>query len=333
MASTPGLKVEELTPARRPAWNALLETASNATLFHSLDFLAYHPADRFSFRHLLLVAGDRAIAAIPGGIISTPGGNRFRSPLGASVGGPALASGLSASEVIDCVATLKSYARAEGWAGIEIVLAPPAYSHSQETIGFALHSAGFRLDQRWLCGMIDLGGAAPERYRAIYRSRNVTKTRAALRNGVTVRACGREALDKFAVVYRDTYERHGVKPTHSLAELDDLMSRLPDRMLIYLAELDGEPLAGLFVMTMNERVAVSFYICNLNVRAELNANLALFAHAIDDLAARGFKYLDLGPMSMNDGTLNRGVTFFKEGIGARGQCRDQWIWSATESVD
>ena len=103
--------------------------------------------------------------------------------------------------------------------------------------------------------MIDLGGAAPERYRAIYRNTNVTKTRAALRNSVTVRACGREASISSPLSIATPMNAMASKPTHSLAELDDLMSRLPDRMLIYLAELDGEPLAGLFVMTMNERVA------------------------------------------------------------------------------
>jgi hypothetical protein len=34
------------------AWRAFLHDSNNATLFHDLDFLGYHPPDRYDFRHL-----------------------------------------------------------------------------------------------------------------------------------------------------------------------------------------------------------------------------------------------------------------------------------------
>jgi hypothetical protein len=47
---------------------------------------------------------------------------------------------------------------------------------------------------------------------------------------------------------------------------------------------------------------------------------------MDRLAMAGYRYLDLGPSAW-DMKFNRGVTFFKEGLGAVGQCRDRWCWN------
>jgi hypothetical protein len=104
---------------------------------------------------------------------------------------------------------------------------------------------------------------------------------------------------------------------------------MPERFRIALARHEGRPVAGLFLMRMNERVENAFYICQTTEDAQLNAGLALFAMVIDRLGDDGKSMLDLGPSSMPDGSLNRGVCFFKEGIGAVGYCRDRWSWSAT----
>jgi hypothetical protein len=52
----------------------------------------------------------------------------------------------------------------------------------------------------------------------------------------------------------------------------------------------------------------------------------LMAAMIDALADQGIAYLDLGP-SASDCHFNDGVVNFKEAIGARPFCRDQYSWS------
>jgi lysylphosphatidylglycerol synthetase-like protein (DUF2156 family) len=106
------------------------------------------------------------------------------------------------------------------------------------------------------------------------------------------------------------------------------MRRLPDRFRIALHRFEGRPVAGLFLMKMSETVENAFYICATSEDAQLNASLAMFAWIIDQLAENGVRRLDLGPSSMPDGSLNRGVCFFKESLGAVGYCRDRWIWNA-----
>ncbi|WP_395022664.1 GNAT family N-acetyltransferase [Dongia sp.] len=310
------------------SWRELLACSPWACLFHEPSFLAYHPQGRFHWHHLIAIHEGQPIALIPGGVAAKDGRKLFRSPLGASFGGPVLAPHLGAEDVLALLSALTSYAKAEGWAGIELTPPPAIYrADASDTLGFALQASGFALASRMLCSALPLNSKAP-RYQTLYRTRNATKTRAAQRAGIETVIGGRDLMDEFTVVLNATYQRHGVAPTHTLDELNDLIARMPERFSIALARHEGLPVAGLFLMKMNERVENAFYICRTTEDARLNASLALFALVIDRLGDADVAMLDLGPSSMPDGSLNHGVCFFKEGIGAIGYSRDRWAWSA-----
>src|SRR5262249_37644243 len=101
------------------AWNELLARSVNGTLFHDLHFLRYHPADRFAFHHLVFKRDGRPVALLPGGLSGTAGPPTFCSPLGASVGGFAVA-GLTAELAMGLVDVLQAYARMPDLAGVQI---------------------------------------------------------------------------------------------------------------------------------------------------------------------------------------------------------------------
>jgi hypothetical protein len=309
-------------------WRALLSQAPDACLFHEPEFLAYHPEGRFQFRNLMIAKGGQPIALVPGGLVD---GAVFRSPLGASFGGPVLTARLPSTDIAGAIEALQAYARAEGWSALELVPPPMIYRRDHaDALGYCLQAAGFSLEARMICHAIPLDGAAP-RYEALFRSRarrNTNKLKAADDPRHQTQAGSGELLDLFLVAFDETYARHGVKPTHTPAELADLMRRLPDRFRIVLHRFEGRPVAGLFLMKMSETVENAFYICATSEDAQLNASLAMFAWIIDQLAENGVRRLDLGPSSMPDGSLNRGVCFFKESLGAVGYCRDRWIWNA-----
>jgi hypothetical protein len=309
-------------------WRALLKEAPSAALFHEPAFLAYHPAGRFDFRPMLIAKGGQSIALLPGGL----SGNTYRSPLGASFGGPVLMPKLQTTEILAALEALQSHARAEGWSAVELTPPPMPYrADHADALGFALQATGFSLVSRMLCHAIALDGATP-RYEALFRSRarrNTNKLRAAKDARLETRIGGHELLEGFLVTFRETYARHGVAPTHTPDELADLMHRLPDRFKIVLQLYEGRPVAGLFLMQMSAGIENAFYICATSEDAELNASLAMFAWTLDHLAAAGTTLLDLGPSSLPDGSLSRGVCFFKESLGAMGYCRDRWTWTVT----
>lgn len=309
-------------------WRALLAQSPDATLFHEPDFLAYHPSDRFQFRTLLIAKGGQPVALLPGGLSGTV----FRSPLGASFGGPVLMPKLQTTEIMAALEALQAYARAEGWSALDLTPPPLPYrADGADALGFCLQSAGFGLGSRMLCHAIALEGQAPH-YEALFRSRarrNTNKLRVANDPRFELQIGGSALLEGFLVTFQETYARHGVAPTHAPEELADLLRRLPDRFKIVLQRFEGRPVAGLFLMRMTPRIENAFYICATAEDAQLNASLAMFAGTLDRLAENGAMLLDLGPSSMPDGSLNRGVCFFKESLGATGYCRDRWTWTVS----
>ena len=324
--SAPAISVEPLG-ADESEWEQFLARSVNGTLFHDLRFLRYHPTDRFRFHHLIFRRNGQPVALLPGGISGTAERPIFCSPLGASIGGPAVAAGLGAQLALDLIDALQNYARERSWAGIEITLPPACYNfETAGVIEFALFCRGFRVVHRWLCPMLRL---APHTngYKQIFRSRQITYVRAAKRKGMIGIESGLDILDDFLKVFRDTYARHGVDATHTPEEIRYLLQHLPDRVRIHLAMLGGVPVAGLLVFRVTASVAYTFYICSSAEHTHEHGAAFAIAELIDTLADAGFRYLDLGP-SASDRNFNKGVTFFKEGLGAAGHCRDQWLWEA-----
>jgi hypothetical protein len=330
-AVTEALTVTALTDGDADAWHTFLLRSANGTLFHDLNFLAYHPPERFRFQHLLIRNGAAIVALVPGGLVNTEEGLIWRSPLGASVGGPVVLGRPRLAFLLDLVAAMQRHARCQGWFGIDMALPPAAY-HAEvgDLIGFALFRQGFRERHRWICPMIDVARLAPGTApaTALFERRQADALRAALRNGAAAVEAGVDGLDQFAPVFRETYARHGVNPTHTLAEMEHLLHNFPDRLRIILARQEGVVTAGILVMQLTPAVATTFYICSAANRARSQGPLVAIAQCLEGLGRRGCRWLDLGP-SGSDTRLNPGVMFFKEGLGAVGHCRSQWFWNAT----
>jgi len=322
------ITISALEKGGEAEWAAFLETADRVTLFHDLQFLGYHPQDRFRFAHLLARRGGKILAALPGGLSGPEDRLTFVSPLGASIGGPAVSPDLNSQDLLGLVAALQEHARVQHWTGIEMVLPPILYHREpSEMLEFALFYHGFRVANRQLCPIIPIKGVTGDRYVELFRARFATRVRAGLRAGMRVVQGGIDLLEPFLAVFDDTYGRHSASPTHDSAEITALLRRLPDRVQLHVAFLGQDPVAGLLVFLLNPRVAYSFYICTSTTHAREPGGVVVFASLIDSLAASGYRWLDLGPTARL-ANFNAGVTQFKEGLGGIGHCRDRWTWSS-----
>ncbi len=326
------LTVHVLEPGEEAAWQDFLERSSNGTLFHDLGFLAYHPPGRFRFHHLVVRNGSQIVSVIPGGVIENAEGVTWRSPMGASIGGPALPLHQRLPEVLAIVAAVQEYARRERWMGVEMTV-PPAVYHPRigDVTGFALFRQGFRETRRWLCPMIDLAAAPADTpvVEAVFERRQLQALRAAVRRGSMAFDTGIEGLEDFRPVFDETYARHGTRPTHTIEEISTLLNRFPDRVRLMLTRHDGCVTAGLLVMRLTSAVAATTYICSSARGLEGSGAVVAIAELILSLQRTGCRWLDLGP-SASESTLNAGVMLFKEGLGGVGYCRSQWSWTASQ---
>lgn len=320
------------------AWRQVLASSTNGTLFHDLDFLGYHPPERFTWRHLVIRHGSRTIAVVPAGERTEATGEVWlASPTGASTGGPAVVPDLSTTTLVQLTQALVRYAADHDFAGVELRLPPPPYGHPMtDRVGFAVAAAGFRLEDQLLTHIVAL---APERYAdrpgALLDAR-LTKTRRyevrrAGRDGLDAREVTTEPaqLDAFWPLLEGNHARHDARPTHTRAELHALADRLGARMRLVLAYARDRPgpVAGILVFMVRDDVAYTMYIAQADPRDEPGARLgpgACLAMLMTRLTREGVRWLDLGPSSFPGYRLNDGLAFFKESFGAQGWCRDTW---------
>ena len=320
------LTVGLLQPVDIPAWQAFVVTSPNATLFHDLDFLAYHGS--IDFHHLVVRGDGNLVAIVPGGLVeSADGKTTWRSPVGASIGGPALKARPRLDRVMPIVDALQAHARAKGWSSIEMTLPPSVYHpEAGDVVAFALVRHGFREDGRWLSPMIDLDrvGSDASLEASLFEKRQLQALHGAQAAGIVACLGGFTELREFAPVFEETYERLATRPTHAMADLEFLMRRFPDRIHLELARQGSRTVAGLFVMRLTERVAVTTYICSTDEGRHAGGVVVAMSSLLNRLRRGGGRWLDLGP-SATERSTNAGVMLFKEGFGGVGYCRTRWV--------
>ena len=81
------VRIEKYTEDKKQIWNFFVKNSNNGTLFHDLDFLSYHPEDRFNEHHLMFYRKDNLISVMPMALSETDGKKVAKSPYGGSYGG------------------------------------------------------------------------------------------------------------------------------------------------------------------------------------------------------------------------------------------------------
>jgi hypothetical protein len=337
MTADDAITVVPFATDKEAEWASFLAASANGTLFHDLAFLAYHPAGRFDFHHLLFSRKGVLCALLPAAVSMVEGTRMLVSPAGASIGGFALAPGLSPLVLIDLCRSVQDYARGKGWDGIEMRIPPGIYHREpNDGLGFALAATGFSLVRRWLTICIPLPEDVSRITEAIPKKRRIAYLKSAEKEGVTVLQAGPERLDDFYPVLLKSQARHQAMPAHTLAELRDLFARKPGRFRLFLCDHAGRAAGGTLVFELNDRVAYTFYICHDEAFEDVNPAAVAILHAMEEYTRRGFRYLDLGPsgnvrLDTRQHTLNTGGAFFKQKLGGVGFCRDTWRWTAGDS--
>jgi len=310
-------------------WQAFLARSNNGTLFHDLDFLAYHPPDRFDTHHLVFESGGRLLALLPGATLRDGRRRRvLRSPYGATIGGLVLPPAPPAQEVLALVRRLVDYARGLGLKAMEIIL-PPAQFHRvpDHTQEFALAACGFTPVQVWLQHVIRLPADPAQVIPGLPDRRRRTAVRAAAKKGVSLRIGSPADLPAYHALLSANRQRHGKAPVHSLKELYRLYELVPDRLRLFLCEFQGKLIGGSLFFEHHPGLAHSFAPCYDRATKNLGATLAVTVAAMEYYAARGVRLLDMGGSTFDDYSFNPGVTAFKESLGGIGLTRTLYRWT------
>jgi hypothetical protein len=292
-------------------WNAFVASARNGVFLHDRRYMDYH-AERFIDCSLIVNDGGATLALLPAHRL----GNQLVSHGGLSFGGLICAEAMTLGRCMEAFEAIADFCR-----GLEIdeILyrpVPRQFHHgpTEEDLA-ALHSAGAEIVRRHLCSVIDREFLIRPR-----KGRRHAATKAA-KADVSV-AASMDWAGFWRVLENNLTARHDAKPVHSLAEITLLAARFPDNIKLFVAQRNGEIIAGT-VIYETPVVARTQYIAGSPDGLELGALDLLFHVLITDVY-QGKRYFDFGTSLDGEGALNRGLLEQKEGFGARAMIQDHY---------
>jgi hypothetical protein len=300
------MKIERYNPSARAAWNAFVASSRNGTFLFDRGYMEYH-ADRFA-DYSLLVRNEKndLVAVFP----ATADGAAVTSHGGLTYGGCITGDRMTAPAMLRAMTALFEFLQAAGMRELIYKTMPRIFHRipAEEDL-YALFAAGAELYRRDVWSAIDLSRrpAAQER-----RERSIRKAR---RHNLEVRE-----TDDFAAFWEilssNLLERYGLRPVHSLKEIQLLRSRFPRQIRLFGSFHGVSMIAGALVYDTGSVAHVQYNAATPQGK-ELGA-LDLLLETLISQIYSSHAYFDLGSSTETGGRyLNRGLVEQKEGFGAR----------------
>lgn len=319
-------RIEDADARTLDAWDDLVASSENGTIFHRRRFLSYH-GDRFAGeeRFLQVVKGETPIALLSLAVSEQADGTLLgRSPYGASYGGfvwdryPTYAESRHvASAFVDMLGAI-------GIGQVDLTMPPDFCSrHPLHTFVSALMELGFRSANREISSVVPLRAGSIDE--AVSGRARRTQRRA---EHAEIRLQHRAERDDFWSVLSSTFAKHGERPTHTRDEWERLCQLFPRDVYVDVAYEGDRPVAGIGHVVANSRVSASFYLCQDPARQGTGALTALVLEALRRSQEAGFAFFDLGTSSVG-GVARPNIFEFKEQFASVGFFRETLRWLPT----
>lgn len=309
-------EIRRYTPDVAGEWNRFVAQSKNGTFLFDRGYMDYH-SDRFQDHSLMFYADGRLLAVLPAHVA----GDTLYTHKGLTYGGLVMSVGLTIVQTMTLFREMNDNLRAEGLHRVVYKAIPAIYHRlsAEEDLYALYHVCRAKVVARdYGTNIVLHAGLRWERV----RRRGVVRARQA---GVTV-----ERSDDYAAFWQVLTDnlgaKYGVKPVHTLAEIQLLHSRFPENIVLYQAVRDGVVLGGI-VLYVTPQVVHAQYSSATAEGKRLGVIDLLYDRIIcHDYA--DYPYFDFGRSTEHaDGSgLNEQLAFQKEGFGGRGICYDTYEW-------
>lgn len=311
------------TSAHFDEWDSFVRHSNNGTIFHTQQFLSYHPESRFQFHHILFYDDKKLIAVLPAALRDN--GKTLESPIGSSYGGIVLAP-MNYKYHEGIVDALVHYATEAGFTKIVLTHAPFFYQAKQmQNIDYALAFKGFDYDRHYISHIIEHGTS--EQYFSHFNATARNSVRQFQRNTDTSIEITTEqsAYEEIYPILVENKVRHNALPTHTLEEMLHLQALFPELIKLFIARLKGKAIAASWVIGCNSTVTLCFYNMMSYEFEHLHPMYALMNEIVGWSLKRGSSFVDIGvsqdTKSSNPMTPSYSLIDFKEKFGAVGMLR------------
>ena len=313
------MEIRRYTPAQADEWNRFVAGSKNGTFLFDRRFMDYH-SDRFADCSLMVYRRGSLYALLPANVRD----NVLISHGGLTYGGLVMSSRCTAKGVQDTFIAINDYLRAS--AIRQVVYKPVPWIYHQLPAEEDLYALTSICHARLM--IRDISSAIMRDSRMKFTESRKAGLRKALRSGLIVK----ESTDfaAFWQILNDNLQsKYGVRPVHSVEELQLLHSRFPEKIKLYMVYRDDEPLGGTLLFLTPQVLHTQYISANAQGKA-LGAIDLLFDVIINQLYA-DYPYIDFGKSTVSDSAdLNEHLIFQKEGFGARAVCYDTYEWDLSE---
>lgn len=309
-------EIVRYSPQKADEWNAFVAASKNGTFLFDRHYMDYH-SHRFQDHSLMFYFSGRLLAILPAHIE----GDTCYTHKGLTYGGLLMSPQLTVVQTIMLFRQLNDYLRGLGLHRVVYKCIPWIYHRmsAEEDLYALFHECKARIIARDYSTNIFLNAGL--RWERV-RRRGVARARQA---GLHV-----ERSDSYATFWQILSDnlggKYGIKPVHTLQEIELLHSRFPENIVLYQAVHDDEVLGGV-VLYLTSQVVHAQYSSATPEGKKLGAIDLIY----DQIMHHDFldrPYFDFGRSTENaDGSgLNETLVFQKEGFGARGLCYDIYQW-------
>lgn len=308
-------EIRRYTPEHVDEWNQFVAESKNGVFLFDRRYMDYH-SDRFCDHSLMFYSDGRLLAVLP----AHQSGDTLCSHNGLTYGGLVMSPRLTVVQTMHLFREMNEYLRSQGIRHVSYKAIPWIYHRlsAEEDLYALYHECHARIVARDFATNIYLSaGVRWERVRrrGIVRARNA---------GVVVeRSNHYEAF--WQVLADNLMNKYGVKPVHSLLEIELLHGRFPQNIQLYQAVREGKVLGGV-VLYISSQVVHAQYSSASPEGKKLGVIDLLYDQIFKDY--RDYPYFDFGRSTEHpDGSgLNENLVFQKEGYGGRGLCYDIYEW-------
>ena len=309
-------EIRRYTAEKADEWNQFVATSKNGTFLFDRRYMDYH-SDRFTDASLMFYRDNSLYALLPANV----NGEVLTSHGGLTYGGLVMNSRCSAKGVQEVFAAMNTYLTGLGVRRVVYKAVPWIYhlQPADEDLYALTSICHAKLIIR------DISSAILSKRPVRFSESRKSGLRKALRKGLTVR----ESED-FAVFWQilnaNLTTKYGVRPVHSVAELELLHARFPQAIRLYMV-YDGDTPLGGTMLFLTPQVLHTQYISATQEGKAHGAIDLLFDHLINDIYT-DYRFIDFGKSTVSDSAdLNEQLIFQKEGFGARAVCYDTYEWT------
>ena len=308
-------EIRRYTPEHVDEWNQFVAESKNGVFLFDRRYMDYH-SDRFYDHSLMFYLDGRLLAVLP----AHQSGDTLCSHNGLTYGGLVMSPRLTVVQTMHLFREMNEYLRSQGIRHVSYKAIPWIYHRlsAEEDLYALYHECHARIVARDFATNIYL--SAGLRWERV-RRRGIVRARSA---GVVVeRSNHYEAF--WQVLADNLMNKYGVKPVHSLQEIELLHGRFPQNIQLYQAVREGKVLGGV-VLYISSQVVHAQYSSASPEGKKLGVIDLLYDQIFKDY--RDYPYFDFGRSTEHpDGSgLNENLVFQKEGYGGRGLCYDIYEW-------